>query len=112
MTSKPIDILDQIDQAIAWERALSAPADHAISVLLAARSKIERMRAERLELDRRIHNQRRACRETWEIVEMRQRWMGSSKGVRDRFYALRERARTLQARLDLHLSGSKRTLYK
>jgi len=32
---------------------------------------IERMRRERQEVDRRIHNQRRALRQNWEIVEMR-----------------------------------------
>lgn len=37
----------------------------------------ERLRAERLKLDRRIHNQRRALRENWEIVEMRRKWLGS-----------------------------------
>jgi len=29
------------------------------------------MKEERLKLDRRIHNQRRALRENWEILEMR-----------------------------------------
>lgn len=32
---------------------------------------IDKMRAERIKLDRRIHNQRVALRENWEIVEMR-----------------------------------------
>jgi len=36
-----------------------------------AADEIERLRTERLKLDRRIHNQRRALRENWEIIEMR-----------------------------------------
>jgi RecB family exonuclease len=38
---------------------------------------LERMHADRLRLDRRIHNQRKAYRETWETVEMRRKWLGS-----------------------------------
>lgn len=38
---------------------------------------IDRMRAERLKLDKRIHNQRAAAGITWEIVEMRRKWLGS-----------------------------------
>lgn len=45
--------------------------------LIEAADTIDRMHAERLKLDRRIHNQRRANRETWEIVEMRRKWLGS-----------------------------------
>lgn len=36
-----------------------------------------RMHDERLNLDRRIHNQRASLRQTWEIVEMRRNYMGS-----------------------------------
>lgn len=39
----PIDILEKIDRAIAWEGELSAPDEHAIEVLKEARAKIERM---------------------------------------------------------------------
>lgn len=38
---------------------------------------IRRLRAERLKLDKRIHNQRHALRENWMIVEMRRNYMGS-----------------------------------
>lgn len=43
----------------------------------ALRAEIVRLKAERLKLDRRIHNQRVALRENWEIVEMRRNYMGS-----------------------------------
>lgn len=45
-----------------------------LGALDAAKAENERMRAERLMLDKRIHNQRVALRETWEIVEMRAKW--------------------------------------
>lgn len=38
---------------------------------------VERLRSERLELDKRIHNQRVALRQNWEIFEMRRNYMGS-----------------------------------
>lgn len=43
---------------------------------------IEMMRAERLKLDRRIHNQRHACRLTWETIEMRNDWRIHTSAVR------------------------------
>lgn len=55
---------------------------------------IERMRAERLKLDRRIHNQRRANRDTWETVEMRRKSMGSDV-VRRAYAALLKRYQKL-----------------
>jgi hypothetical protein len=45
--------------------------------LIEALFRMEKMHAERLKLDKRIHNQRRSCRDTWEIFEMRRKWMGS-----------------------------------
>lgn len=45
--------------------------------LLEALHTIERLREENLKLQSRIHNQRRANRETWEIVENRRKWLGS-----------------------------------
>lgn len=66
-----LDILEKIDQAIAWEGELSAPAEHAVAVLKEARAKIERMHADRLMVDRRIHNQRAMLQAHWEIIEMR-----------------------------------------
>lgn len=43
---------------------------------------IRRLKAERLKLDKRIHNQRVALRQTWEIVEMRRKWLGSDTARR------------------------------
>lgn len=43
---------------------------------------IRRLKGERLKLDRRIHNQRVALRENWEIVEMRRKWLGSDTARR------------------------------
>lgn len=59
-------------------------------------AEVGRLRAERLKLDKRIHNQRKALRETWEIVEMRRKWMGSETARRlyanllKRYRALRD----------------------
>lgn len=44
----------------------------------------ERLKAERLKLDRRIHNQRVALRETWETVEMRNGWRIHTQEVRSK----------------------------
>lgn len=41
------------------------------------RDEVEMLKAERLKLDRRIHNQRVALRQNWEIFEMRRKYMGS-----------------------------------
>ena len=40
-------------------------------------AEVDRRREERIELDRRIHNQRASLRQTWEIVEQRRNYMGS-----------------------------------
>lgn len=56
--------------------------DTASKLLLLAANQIDRMHQERLVLDRRIHNQRVALRETWEIVEMRRKWLGSDTARR------------------------------
>jgi len=42
-----------------------------------AADELERMREERLKLQHRIHCQRKALRENWEIVEQRRNWLGS-----------------------------------
>lgn len=57
----------------------------------------KRLRAERLKLDRRIHNQRRSLRETWEIVEMRRKWIGSDS-ARQKYANLLKRYRALLGR--------------
>lgn len=51
-------------------------AKQAADEIEALRSKIDKLKAARLKLDKRIHNQRVALRENWEIVEMRRKWMG------------------------------------
>lgn len=61
--------------------------------LIAAEKEIERLKAERLKLDRRIHNQRRALRENWEIYEMRGRWLGSEVARRGYIRLLKENRR-------------------
>jgi hypothetical protein len=38
---------------------------------------VERLRAREFKLARRIHQQRCALRETWQIVEQRRNWLGS-----------------------------------
>jgi hypothetical protein len=57
--------------------------------------RLEKMHAERLKLDRRIHNQRRSCRDTWEIFEMRRKWIGSDT-ARKMYGSLLKRYRALQ----------------
>ena len=72
------------------------------AALIAAEEKaayeIERLRADRLKLDRRIHNQRRALRENWEIVEQRGNWLGSSV-ARGGYIRLMKQNRELRAAL-------------
>ena len=46
-----------------------------IGLLRQSSEEIERLRADRLKLDWRIHNQRKALRENWEIVEQRGNWV-------------------------------------
>lgn len=64
----------------------------------AAAAEIERLKAERLKLDRRIHNQRKSLRDNWEIVEMRRKWMGHPVAFK-RYNALLDRHRELLARV-------------
>jgi hypothetical protein len=65
---------------------------------LEAECKIEEMQAERLRLDKRIHNQRVALRQTWEIVEMRRKWLGSDT-ARRMYISLLKRYNALKAGL-------------
>lgn len=60
------------------------------------RAENARLRAERLKLDRRIHNQRVALRENWEIVEQRRKWLGSDT-ARKAYCALLKRHQELMA---------------
>lgn len=68
-------LIDQLNGEIdeMKRRALSAEAKLAQAVEV-----LERAKQERLKLDRRIHNQRVALRENWEIVEMRRKALRSS----------------------------------
>lgn len=64
--------------------------------LFDALNEIKRLKAERLKLDRRIHNQRQQLRETWEIVEKRRKWLGSQT-ARQAYIWLLKRYKALQA---------------
>ena len=65
------------------------------SVIAELRQEIATMKADRLKLDRRIHNQRVALRQTWEIVEMRRKWLGSDT-ARKMYIGLLKRYRELK----------------
>lgn len=62
---------------------------------LVAEAEVARLKAERLKLDRRIHNQRQQLRETWEIVEKRRKWLGSQT-ARQAYLWLLKRYKALQ----------------
>lgn len=68
---------DELDDARSELAKLDAELCALNEEVLTVRSRNERLCAERKILDRRIHNQRLALRETWEIVEMRRKWLGS-----------------------------------
>ncbi len=65
-----------------------------------------RLKAERLKLDKRIHNQRVALRVTWEIVEQRGNWLGSPASRR-RYHTLWKMYQELRARIPDDVGGSK-----
>lgn len=81
------------------EAKVRAANDDGISELLdEAAEAIEKMIEERLILDRRIHNQRRALRENWTIVEMRAGYKSLPTEVRSRMLSAWGRtARALHA---------------
>lgn len=65
-----------MDEKQAFQELMTGPSDAYKADLWRAKAmeladKVDRMQAERLKLDRRIHNQRVALRENWEIIEMR-----------------------------------------
>lgn len=64
--------MDDIVKRLRWP-PIHGSEDHPVSVKLRveAADEIERLRAERLNLDKRIHNQRVALRSNWEIIEAR-----------------------------------------
>lgn len=65
------------------------------AVAKAAAAEIGRLKADRLKLDRRIHNQRVALRQNWEIVEARRKWLGSET-ARKAYVSLWKRYRELR----------------
>lgn len=65
-----------MDEKQIFQELMAGPSDAFKAELWKARAmeladKVDRMQAERLKLDKRIHNQRVALRENWEIIEMR-----------------------------------------
>lgn len=80
------------DDPLNFQRRLDAR-DKLIAALEADN---ERLREERLKLDRRIHNQRVALRQTWEIVEKRRKWLGSDT-ARRMYASLFKRYQALRA---------------
>lgn len=67
--------------------------------LCEALSIIEAMHEERLKLQRRIHNQRKAWRDNWEIVERRGNEIGSP-AARRAYVRLLKRCRELRAQTE------------
>lgn len=59
-----------------WAKAEGIEYGHEHELMKCAAEKLQRLSAYTLKLERKIHNQRRSCREQWEIVEMRQNYMG------------------------------------
>lgn len=103
------DVLQRAHRAIGDLREISAVnksgCDRALDMLevsaatcKALATEVERLKAERLKLDKRIHNQRVALRQTWEIVEMRRKWLGSDI-ARKKYHCLLEQYRALQAKV-------------
>ena len=73
-------------------------ADQAQSALAAMRVKDAQRLDHIKKLERRIHNQRRSNRDTWEIVESRNKWMGSPE-ARKAFARLLVRHRATEAQV-------------
>ena len=60
-----------------WAKAEGLDYGHEHEVMRCAAERLQRLSAHCLRLERKIHNHRRWCRENWEIVEMRRKWLGS-----------------------------------
>lgn len=104
------DLRRQLDEARAERneylafcgRAISAGTPEAAERELAeARAECMRLRAERLNLDRRIHNQRVALRQNWMIVDMRAGHL-RNKEVRSKYlgYWAKAEAKAREARAE------------
>lgn len=61
----------------------------AVGYIARLEAEVVRLNAERLKLDRRIHNQRVALRENWQIVEQRRKWLGCASARRQALQWLR-----------------------
>lgn len=60
------------------------PGETPTEYIIRLEAEVDRLRAERLKLDRRIHNQRHACRLTWEAIETRNGWRIHTQEVRSK----------------------------
>lgn len=87
-----------------------ARADQAHSTIAALREKDTQRLDHIKKLERRIHNQRRSNRDTWEIVESRNRWLGSPE-ARKAFARLLVRHRAAEAEVK-RLTEEKEALRK
>lgn len=65
-----------------WEKATGLDYGQEHEVMRCAADRLRKLKTERAILDRRIHNQRHQNRVTWEIVEMRRKWMGGEASRR------------------------------
>jgi len=86
------------DMVAKWE-ANAVPIEERLSEALRV---IERLRAENEKLKQRVHNQRVANRENWEIVEMRRKCLGSDV-ARAAYCRLVKRYRELKAEVGSRL---------
>lgn len=84
-----------------WAKAEGLDYGQEHEVMRCAAEKLQRLSAHYLRLERRIHNQRRSCRENWEIVEMRRKWLGSDV-ARRAYAALLGRYQKLLAERQAH----------
>lgn len=87
------------------ETLIAALRTNADALCQSAADEIERLRAQEFKLARRIHQQRLALRENWQIVEMRKKyWQGSQVGRKAYLNLL-----TRHQRLIREISGEKDT---
>lgn len=91
-TSEPTEWSACVDDATTAVLALFAP------VLAEKGREIARLKEVRKRLDHRIHCQRKANRDNWEIVERRRKWLGSQTAQRA-FIHMRARALAAEAAL-------------
>lgn len=95
-----LDRSRQFKALIMQKHAMRSEGDHTTNLMLSclrgrddklcsdAADEIEWLHEYIKKLERRIHNQRRANRETWEIVEKRRKWLGSDTARRHAMFYL------------------------